>query len=134
MSKAIVSGLLLVLFTTTATSAPAKPASCTTKEYRQFDFWLGDCSVKDDKGKLLGHNKIKAILNGCALSESWTSAAGNPGNSYNFYDKATKQWHQTWIDAQDDALYLNGKLTNGKMVLQGKTPDSKGVITLQRIS
>jgi hypothetical protein len=126
-------GLLLVTFLLPTgnllMAAPTK--SCSSPEYRQFDFWIGEWEVKDAKGKLLGHNKIFPILDGCALSENWTSAGGNPGVSTNFYDKSTKQWHQTWIDNNGGSLYLNGNLIDGVMVLTDQTKSSK---TIQKIS
>ena len=116
-------------------AAPTKPPkACTAKEYRQFDFWLGQWEVKDNNAKVVGSSHIQSILAGCGLSESWTSASGNKGVSYNFYDNTVGQWHQTWIDAQGGALYLDGQFSDGKMVLQGKTPDKKGGFTLQKIS
>lgn len=110
------------------------PAACVSKEYRQFDFWLGNWTVKGGKGKVVGHSQIASIVNGCGLSESWTSASGNHGVSYNFFDNSTGHWHQTWIDVQGSALYLNGNFSDGKMVLTGETTDKKGVKTGQKIS
>jgi hypothetical protein len=107
---------------------------CSSAEQRQFDFWIGDWQVTDKDGKVLGGNHIFPILDGCALSENRTSARGNKGVSYNFYDKAKKQWHQTWIDASGGALYLNGGFSESKMVLQGQTPNKEGGYLLQKIS
>ncbi len=105
--------------------------TCSSPEYRQFDFWIGDWEVKDANGKVVGFNKILPILDGCALSENWTSVNGNPGVSTNFYDKSTKQWHQTWIDNSGGSLYLNGKLIDGVMVLTDKAENSDSI---QKIS
>ena len=44
-----------------------------------LDFWLGDWSVTTPDGKHAGDNRIEAILDGCALSESWTGAGGGRG-------------------------------------------------------
>jgi len=108
-------------------------ASCSAKEYRQFDFWIGHWEVKDHKNTIVGTNKIFPIMNGCALSENWTGAGGNNGVSYNFYDQAEKEWHQTWIDQSGNPLYLNGQFENGAMVLSGYRPGKNGGPILHRI-
>ena len=110
----------MMLFSATSFASQSKP--CTEDSYRQFDFWLGQWQVFDQQGKQIGENHIFPILNGCALSENWTSATGHKGVSYNFYDKAQQQWHQTWIDASGQPLYLNGRFVDGKMVLKGERP------------
>src|ERR1051325_1609374 len=47
--------------------ATSQPAPCSSAEYRQLDFWVGDWDVYDDKGVLQGHNLVQKILGGCAL-------------------------------------------------------------------
>ena len=113
-------------------SAQQKP--CTAQEYRQFDFWIGAWEVKDINGKVVGNNKIFPILEGCALSENWTSIAGNPGTSYNFYDHAENKWHQTWIDQTGGALYLDGGLVGSNMVLKGYRPSNDEGNALHQIT
>lgn len=85
---------------------PAKP--CTSAPYRHFDFWLGSWKVMDKTGKHVGDSNIQSIMNGCAISEQWTSVSGYRGVSYNFYDKSKQQWHQTWIGVDGNPLYLDG--------------------------
>jgi hypothetical protein len=115
----------------TGTNLMAITKACGSPEHRQFDFWIGDWEVKNAAGKIVGTNKITSILDGCALSENWTSAAGNPGVSTNFYDKKTKLWHQTWVDNSGGTLYLNGELVNGVMVLTDKADNNDSI---QKIS
>jgi hypothetical protein len=93
----------------TAASTPAPP-SCSTPEYRQFDFWLGDWDMTGADGKPAGHNKIAGIVNGCALQENWTSVKGGRATSVSIYD--------------------------GKMVLVGRRPSqkSKGTMIIHRIT
>ena len=94
---------------------PARP--CATPQHRQFDFWIGEWDVTQN-GKRAGRNSIRAILNGCALSETWSGTGGFEGSSLNFYDQETKRWHQTWIDSQGQSLLLEGSFSSGAMVLQ----------------
>lgn len=122
--------LLLSLLSGTSVMAEQNK-KCSSPEYRQFDFWIGDWEVKDASGKVVGFNKILPILDGCALSENWSSVSGNPGVSYNFYDKEKGLWHQTWIDNNGGALYLDGGLIDGVMVLSSNLNDKAPI---QRIS
>jgi hypothetical protein len=116
-----------------APAAPAPPA-CSSPEFRQFDFWLGDWDVKLPNGKVAGTNSIKSILGGCVLQESWQGTGNINGHSYNIYDAATKTWHQTWVDNAGSLLNLNGGLVDGKMVLSGDTVDEKGNKSTNRIT
>jgi tetratricopeptide (TPR) repeat protein len=90
---------------------------CSAPEYRQFDFWVGSWDVYAPNGQMVGRNVIEPILDGCGLQESWTSATGSRGHSYNFYDSARGMWHQTWIDDSGNPLYLDGAIEDGRMVL-----------------
>ena len=131
MNKAILLSLLLILNPGVVMS---ESKSCTGPEHRQFDFWLGEWDVFDEAGELVGHNHIYPVLEGCALSENWTSVNGSPGKSYNFYDAAENKWHQTWIDQSGGALYLDGGLVDGSMVLSGPRPAEKGGSEIHRIT
>src|SRR5690348_7204446 len=65
--------LHLLLFTisvfaaTVSQAAPAQPVPCSTSEYRQFDFWLGDWDVTNPAGKPAGHNHVIKEYGGCVL-------------------------------------------------------------------
>src|SRR5437763_13229762 len=64
-------------------TAPAatKPKPCATPAHRQFDFWLGDWEVHNPAGKRVGHNRISAVHDGCALQEQWQGDGGFSGTS-----------------------------------------------------
>lgn len=93
---------------------------CSTPEHRRFDFWVGTWDVYSGDS-LAGRNVITGVLGGCAIHESWESAAGVPGHSYSFYDASRERWHQTWIDAQGGALYLDGGWNGSAMVMGDET-------------
>lgn len=123
-------------------TAPAGP--CTGPEYRAFDFWVGEWAVTQN-GQPAGRNLIESIDGGCALSESWTSAAGNfSGHSLNFYDRTTQRWHQVWVDSSGTVLRLEGGLEDGPelgdgarlqvMVLRGVTRGQDGSTVQNRIT
>jgi len=113
----------------TALMEPLKP--CQAPEYRQFDFWLGDWDVQSPASPGgSSRNLISRINDGCAVREDYTTPIGYAGTSLNFYDGVKKVWHQTWIDNQGGALYLEGGLVGQSMVLATTTdPQSVNRIT-----
>jgi len=116
--------------------SPAPKNLCSSHEYQQFDFWIGDWSVTSD-GQPAGTNSIHPIHNGCALQENWQGAGegGISGTSFNIYDQATGRWHQTWVDDSGTLLLLDGGLNDGVMVLSGQRPKRDGSgVTQHRIS
>jgi tetratricopeptide (TPR) repeat protein len=113
----------------TAIVEPLKP--CIAAEYRHFDFWLGDWDVTAPANPgAVSRNKITRINDGCTVLEQYTTAAGYVGTSLNFYDATRKVWHQTWIDNQGGALFIEGGLVGNAMVLS--TTDNPE--TVQRIT
>lgn len=131
---------LLLLPPLLATAQPGvaeKPAGgpCDAPEYRHFDFWIGDWNVSEN-GQPAGTNSIRRIHGGCALQENWqgAGAGGIGGSSFNIYDRATANWHQTWVDANGSLLQLDGGLVDGNMVLGGSRPAQNGTTALHRIT
>ena len=110
-------GIALLLASFAAVAAP--PKACTAPEHRQFDFWVGEWRVTTPDGKHAGDNTIGAVLDGCALHESWQGASGGRGFSYNAWDKDRQVWHQTWVDRQGNLLLLEGRFAAGRMELSG---------------
>ena len=98
-----------------------KMAPCKTEPYRQFDFWVGDWSVQNPNGNVVGHNLVTLEQEGCLLVEHWTtSAGGSSGTSFNYFDVRDKKWHQLYIDNTGNAgnfPALTGALQEGKMVM-----------------
>ena len=96
------------------------PYDCSAQgHHRDFDFWLGHWEVSDSEGKQAGHNIISTAQKGCLLNEHWTSAAGNTGQSSNFYNPVTGQWRQLWVDAGSSIIDISGGLDDDSMVLTG---------------
>lgn len=96
------------------------PFDCqASAPHRQFDFWLGNWSVADGKGQAQGDNEIRAIQNGCALEEQWTSVRGGTGQSINYYHPGRQQWRQVWNDGGASIIDISGGLSSDSMVLTG---------------
>ena len=105
--------------------AEALTGRCAGSSYRQFDFWLGSWDVTGPDGSAAGTNLIEKAADGCALVERWTGSRGGRGTSLNFYESATRQWHQVWVDNDGGVLQLSGGLEGGKMVLSGTAPGDR---------
>jgi hypothetical protein len=107
--------------------------ACSSPEYHQFDFWLGEWDVFGPKGARVGTNRIERQFGGCVLQEHWVGAGGGVGSSFNTFSRATGQWHQTWVDNQGTLLLLDGAFKDGAMTLSGRVAEPNGKLTLHRI-
>lgn len=88
---------LLVICTTVLVSAQSSISCADDSLYQLMDFWVGDWQVYDQNDTLIGLNTIEKILNGCSVSESWTSIQGNKGKSLFYMDNNTNNWKQVWV-------------------------------------
>lgn len=97
---------------------------CSTPEFRQFDFWIGEWDVYGTNGKKAGNSRISLILDSCIILEEWTSTNATngivySGKSFNKYNPSTKQWQQTWVDNVGGSTeYLKGNYTSKKMTFE----------------
>lgn len=129
---------LLVLFlgVTFSTFSQNTTCNCCSEKYTDFDFWIGTWEVTNPDGSKAGTSVIDKIQDNCILRENWTSAkAGYTGISHNFYNNATKQWEQIWVDNQGQSLHLKGNRDGNKMIL--RTDDAKnkeGELFFHRVS
>jgi hypothetical protein len=105
-----------------AQASPPPAGACAAPEFRQFDFWLGAWTVTTPDGRRAGTNTIRLILNDCVLHEQWEGADGSRGQSFNIYDAASRRWRQSWVADRGTALWLEGGLRDGRMVLTGRRP------------
>lgn len=90
---------------------------CCTTNHQQFDFWLGDWVVFNEKGDTIGENKIIELQDQCIIQENWTSGTYT-GTSYNYFDLEDNTWNQLYIDNTGAVLSLKGAFLNGQMVLE----------------
>ena len=101
-------------------AAPGEPCRDDAR-HRQFDFWLGDWNVTAANGTGGATNQIRAALDGCLVTESWTAANGVRGRSINAYDRDLGEWHQTWVSSQPGGhLRMAGGLVADTMLLRGE--------------
>jgi hypothetical protein len=126
--------LMIALLGCAFAVAGERHKACADPKYGQFDFWIGEWEVSVG-GKVVGHNTIEPILDGCVLQENWRSASGGAGTSLNFYDPNAGQWKQFWVYRNGTPLpLLTGAFADGKMILSGTGKDGKGNTILNRIT
>jgi len=95
------------------TAAPPPPP-CSTPEFRQMDFWLGDWDAhytEDTSQPAGGRNIITREYDGCVIQEAFNGgpqAQGLIGHSVSTYHAPTRQWRQTWVDNQGGYFALTG--------------------------
>ncbi len=119
------------------TTPPPKPFDCSAPEHRQFDFWVGEWDVVPNPatippgtpppaaGQKPASNVIEKVHGGCVLLENWV-ATGQTGQSFNLYDRASRRWHQTWVDSGGGLHEYWGELKDGNMVFAGEIPLGPG--------
>jgi hypothetical protein len=122
----------LFLLTLFLAQAPARPP-CSSPEYRQFDFWVGEWVVHNPKGQQVGTNRIEKIENGCGLQENWTASNGNTGRSINAYHPVRGKWVQAWVGG-GGTLLLEGGYDGEKMLLSGASIGASGGTMRDRIT
>jgi hypothetical protein len=129
-ANVLVLSALLALLPVAAVAAP-----CDSEKYRQFDFWIGDWTVVNADGQVVGSNRIERILGGCGLQENWRGADGSEGRSLNMFFELDGKWHQSWVDRNGGRLDLvGGRDKKGRPPLSGKMPSRQGGTALHEIS
>ena len=116
-------------------AAPPMPvvtvATPLQQEITEWDEFIGHATADWDG---TGTNRIDREYAGCVLHERYVTPGGYSGESLNTYDAARQVWHQTWVDNTGLLLQLDGRLVDGRMVLEGETPARDGPGTRHRIT
>lgn len=99
---------------------------------RQFDFWLGDWSVRIG-GTEVGTNRVHAIVDRCALLENWESP-GQTGKSINYYEPHTRRWRQIFIFDSGQVHDYTGEWDGQVMRFTARVPRPGGTLADQRMT
>jgi len=102
-----------------------------------LDFWVGSWNVYVGS-QLAGTDHVEKVLDGCAITESWTAANGGTGHSLFYVHPADRRWRQVWVTAR--ALAPGGvkektqldPLPGGAIRFQGEIRDTTGRAWLDR--
>lgn len=124
-SSIVAFGALLVSLAGPAFAQAPAPPRCTSPESRQFDFWIGEWNVTDQRtGQHAGESRIEKLYGGCVLRENWSSD-GFSGGSLNMWWNGDRQWHQTWMDQAGAFRHFIGGLTRNQMIMTAEQPDPR---------
>ena len=95
---------------------PAAAPSCSTAEYRQLDFWVGEWDasfVQNGKPGRAVNRITKDEYGSCVITEHFYQAdIDYKGHSVSMYDGT--QWRQTWVDNQGSYIALAGGPVTGQ--------------------
>ena len=130
LAKGAIAASLAVLLhgaASTPAQAQAATAPCRAPEFAQFDFWLGDWTVRwtdKDKGEQSGRNHVRKTLDGCVILEQLDGRPGSPlqGTSVSTFDSRAGKWKQTWVDNSGSYLDFEGEFRDGRMILSRRAP------------
>ena len=104
---------------------PARVLACDDAHSHQFDFWVGNWDVFDNKtGEHAGTSLIEKLYGGCGIRENW-SEPGFSGGSLNVFSSIDDKWHQTWIDQSGALREFVGGIVGAKMILVAKVRSAK---------
>jgi hypothetical protein len=82
-----------------AHSATAPP--CTTdSNYQRLAFWVGDWEVVDSTGAHYATQRVRAVLDACAIAAEWTGRVGDKGMNVSAFDGRTGEWRQVYVSNQ----------------------------------
>ena len=106
---------------------------CGGKDFRAFDFWLGDWEVFNPEGKLVGTSNISIKLDSCMVYESWSGKGPYKGNSMNYFDRNEQIWKQKWLDNFAVSLEFEGLVIDNQMSYKCSSIDPKTRDTVYNI-
>jgi hypothetical protein len=125
--KNILFGLIVLVnsYISHSQQTDTKQCPCCTEAHQAFDFWVGEWTVYDTSGNIVGTNSIQKDYDNCVLREQWKSSKNSRGTSYNYYNLTDKTWNQVWIDNSGFSLTLKGNYYDNKMILKSALLDGK---------
>jgi hypothetical protein len=111
--------LVAIFFGFSVTIMAQQSITPPSKEFQQFDFWIGNWDVyKFGTETLAGKSQIQSIIDGYGILENYSVGEGKyQGKSLNKYNPAKQRWEQYWTDNTGLTLFLTGGFVNGKMIL-----------------
>jgi hypothetical protein len=118
VSAALIAGVACAQTPAPAASGGPPPPPCSTPEYRQLDFWVGDWELtfpagNGQTGK--ASNRIsKDEYGSCVITEHFTQPNGFKATSVSIYDRQRGVWRQTWVDNGGGVFVLEGGPVTGQ--------------------
>jgi hypothetical protein len=86
-----------------AADAPrtAAPSPCTAdSNFQRLAFWVGDWEVVDSTGAQYATQRVRSVLEACAITAEWASGGGYKGMALFAFDVRTGEWRQMYAANQ----------------------------------
>jgi hypothetical protein len=80
-------------------SVTASPCTADSS-YQRLAFWVGDWDVFDSTGAHYATQRVRAVIDECAIAAEWESGGGNKGMGLSAFDMKTHQWRQIYVSNQ----------------------------------
>ena len=109
------------------------PARCAGDGYAALNFWVGDWTVSDAGGNPIGASKIELGLDGCELTEAWSSGAKFSGRNVHAYSDEDKRWHQINVDNHGHVHAFVGVASARGVEYSGLSKNATGADVLNRM-
>ncbi|MGC9952370.1 MAG: hypothetical protein ABSF64_39015 [Bryobacteraceae bacterium] len=109
------------------------PAVCAGAGYGALNFWVGDWKVSDPEGHQIGASKIALGLDGCELTETWTSGGKFGGSNVHAYSAEDKHWHQFNVDNHGHVHAFEGLANDHGLEYSGAGQNEAGGDVLHRM-
>jgi hypothetical protein len=84
---------------TRAGTAKMSPCSADSS-FQRLAFWVGDWEVVDTSGAHYATQRVRAVIDQCAITAQWTGHVGDKGMSISAYDVRARDWKQVYVSNQ----------------------------------
>jgi hypothetical protein len=78
----------------------AAPPCSTDANYQRLAFWVGDWEVVDSTGAHYATQRVRAVIDACAITAEWTGRVGDKGMNLSAFDGRTGEWRQMYVSNQ----------------------------------
>lgn len=68
--------------------------------YQRLAFWVGDWEVVDTTGAHYATQRVREVVDNCAITAEWTGRVGDKGLNISAYDGSAHEWKQVYIGNQ----------------------------------
>lgn len=79
-----------------ATTSPCLADS----SYQRLAFWVGDWDVYDSTGAKYATQRVRTVIDECAITAEWAGGRGNKGLGLSAFDLKTHAWKQVYVSNQ----------------------------------
>lgn len=99
-------GFALILPATPVHSQAKSGQNATTSpcladsSYQRLAFWVGDWGVYDSTGAKYATQRVRTVIDECAITAEWASGGGNKGLGLSAFDVKTRAWKQVYVSNQ----------------------------------